>query len=169
MKALRAFGLAALFALAAFVIEIIFSAVCTLIYFQGIAPQTYEACTALANFTFGIFMTALAGGIILLNIIYAKKGYALASLWIGLAYLVVFAIFAAVTLLVTLDGNSIEPAYTYLCLGYKIYAFGAFSRFFSALVVNTAGVIVCTLTAVLSGVVSFITRKYKKTDIRVTD
>ena len=124
-----------------FVIEMVLSFACTNLFMTGILPQTYTVCVLLALVCLVVTVVLLIVSMILT----ANKGFAPVD--IAVSYLSTFAIFAVVSLFMALVG--LEPYFTYMFLGYKVFGFGILSRISSALIVNALICGICVATPVL--------------------
>lgn len=124
-----------------FVLEMVLSFVCTIMFTNEILPQNYTTCVILA-----IVCLAITCVLLVISIISkAKRGYNPSD--IAAAYIAVFAFFAVVTLFLAII--KLEPFLTHLFLGYKVFAFGVLSRFSSAFIVNVILCAVCVITPIL--------------------
>ncbi len=120
-----------------FALEIVLSVVSTIMFTTGVLPQTYTVCVLLALVCLGVTLLLL----VLSMIHKANVGYPPSD--IAASYICVFAFFAVVTLFMSATG--LEPYFTFLFLGYKVFAFGYLGQFLSALIIN---VIICAVSVV---------------------
>ena len=151
MKNTKVIAFAALAAFAAFVVEAISASLGTFLYFIGIVPQTYESCLKIAVVVLIIFLSAIVGGIILLNVVFSKKGYKSTTLLTAITYTCVLVIFTAVVLVMASFGT--EPIYTFLFLGYKVFTFGVLSRVASAAIISASIFAVCVIAFSICGII----------------
>ena len=124
-----------------YIIQIILSIVSTNLWTNGVVPQNYTVCVLLA-----IVCLAITVVLLIVSMIHKiNKGYAPVD--VAASYLMVFVIFAVVTIFLGIV--NLDTYLTYLFLGYKVFAFKVLLPIISVIIVNAILFGVCIVTPVL--------------------